>query len=170
MRGIRSRCDKVRCTGFHSGTSGVGRLDNRSVATGQITRPMNNITDMAVTAKPDKDLSSGRNHVLVLRWDASNVDSFVSLFEKQGFTVHSCVGRFDDSIPDHVGAVVHLARSADALATHLGDELQRIDAEEWLLVAGDGEDDFHCTVQLTGRASMELRNFVRWLWAVANIA
>jgi hypothetical protein len=110
------------------------------------------------------------SHILLLRWDDSNVDSFVDLFEKKGFTVINNICSLEDIDTHSFGAIVHLARSADALEAHLGEEIEGVDTEEWFLIGNDeGADDYHCTVQLTERASPELRAYIRQLWSVCSI-
>ncbi len=121
----------------------------------------------------ESDNNSARREVggniLLLRWDESTVDPMVRLFEGAGFFVDSSVGRLSDVEVKNYGAIVHLARTEEALLKHLGQLRNEIQEDEWVMVEGDGEDDYHCTVQLTDHASTSLRLFVRWLWAQANI-
>ena len=96
-------------------------------------------------AQPQPD-----NSVLILRWDDSGIDDFVRFVEKHGFDVHCAKGSAESSAAAEYGAIVHLARSDKDLRIHLG--------------------DFHCTFQLTQRASSDLRAFVHWLWAIGSVA
>ncbi len=126
------------------------------------------------TTSNEDNASSARgvpqDRVLILCADTSNVEAFVRLFEVRGFVVECVHGQLSDVDVTRFGAVVHLARTAQQLKTRLGEALASIREEEWILVAGDGEDDFHCTVQLTRGASAALRAFVRSLWAQFNVA
>ncbi len=62
---------------------------------------------------------------------------------------------------------MHLTHSSDSLASLLGDRLALVKDEEWVLIAGN--EDLHCTVELTVLASEELKLFVRTLWARFHI-
>lgn len=108
--------------------------------------------------------------VLVLRWDNSRIDEFLRFLEEHGFEVHCAIGPDQISDRSKYGAIIHLARSDNDLRIHLGSEFDAIANEEWVLLAGDGEQDFHCTFQITQQASDELRAFVHWLWAIGSVA
>lgn len=114
-------------------------------------------------------MSSTNGRVLALRWDDSDVSAFLKHFASAGFDVECVIGKLTDFDPKDYGAIIHLARSEEDLLQHLGPHRANIAADEWLLVQGGDEDDFHCTVQLTESASTELRAFIRFLWARANM-
>lgn len=67
------------------------------------------------------------------------------------------------------GAIVHIAHSNHSLNERLGDRIEKIKDQEWILIAGDNDDDLHCTVELTIYAPASLRAFVQVLWSTFNI-
>lgn len=110
------------------------------------------------------------DRVLLLCEYPEEAAGLARLFESSGFAVHCHKGPLGGIDLAEYGAVVHMAHSPRALQEILGDELERIRDEEWVLIEGDeGEADYHCTVQLTKQASHKLRTFVRMLWAQFNI-
>lgn len=110
------------------------------------------------------------DRVLLLCEDPDKARGVVGLFDANGFTVRCHTGELSGVDLAGYGAVVHLAQSADALNDILGDELDNVRDEEWILIeGGTGDEDQHCTVQLTRQASHALRAFVRALWAQFSI-
>jgi len=114
-------------------------------------------------------VQTASNRVLLLRWDDSDVARVERVFADAGFPVDSVVGRLGDADVSGYGALVHVARTADDLYRQLGDQRHNIREPEWVLIEGDGERDFHCTVQLTESASTGLRLFVAGLWGQATV-
>jgi hypothetical protein len=109
------------------------------------------------------------NRVVVICDDASAAGAITQLFEKGGYPARCHEGGSGQLDLDQFGAVVFMARSNDRLRSLLGSREAEIGDEEWILVDGAGEDDFHCTVQLTPHASLQLRAFVRSLWALYHV-
>ena len=109
------------------------------------------------------------DRILVLRWDDSDIDAFLHLLTSAGFSVDAPVGKLSDFDPVDYGVVIHLARSESDLIAHLGEQLDDVEQEEWLLLGGGDAGDIHCTIQLTLHASERLRQFVRVLFAQASI-
>ena len=71
---------------------------------------------------------------------------------------------------ENYGAIVHVAHSNSLLSERLGARLGQIQDEEWVLIAGDDEEDVHCTVELTTFASATLRSFIQALWSRFNLS
>lgn len=108
--------------------------------------------------------------VLVICDENINPEGVSRLFENQGFPVRVSRTQVEGLDFDHYGAIVYVAWSADSLDQRLGERLEKIRDEEWILVAGSDEDDLHCTAELTAGASSRLRLFVRSLWSTFSIA
>lgn len=153
-----------------STTDGRASVSLRDTAPKRQVRPPSGGESGESGELSDARTSNSGNSVLVLRWDDSRIDEFVRFIERHGFEVHCAIGTDRISESANFGAIIHLARSDKDLRVHLGDEIGAIADEEWVLVAGDGESDFHCTFQLTRTASSDLRAFVHWLWAIGSVA
>tara|TARA_R110002072_G_scaffold2252_2_gene18568 strand:+ start:27960 stop:28280 length:321 start_codon:yes stop_codon:yes gene_type:complete len=91
-------------------------------------------------------------------------------FSNVGYPVTVCHVPASDIDLQNYGAIVHVARSNILLTERLGDRLNQIKDEEWVLMSGEDEGDLHCTVELTPNASGTLRAFIRTLWSMFNIA
>lgn len=115
-------------------------------------------------------LSKRLNNLLVIHDDNVEHVRLSLLFENNGFPVTaSKQGLTPDSF-DNFGAIAHIGRSKPLLDKRLAEQLEKIRDEEWILIAGDDENDLHCTIELTQKASQELRVFVRSLWSMFSMS
>lgn len=116
---------------------------------------------------------SGKNRlngILIVRDANVNAEGVSRLFENNGFPVTVTCDELMPGDVDRYGAIAHVAISEDLLDQRLGERLEKIQDEEWILIAGDDENDLHCTVELTVHASESLRLFIRSLWSMFSIS
>lgn len=105
------------------------------------------------------------SNVLIIHNKDVNHQGLSRLLQSNGFAITSMD---EDALPDDLdkyGAIAHIGYSQYSLNKRLGEKLEQIKDEEWLLITEDNEKDLHCIVELTRHASQKLRIFIRTLWS-----
>lgn len=110
------------------------------------------------------------NNVLIIHDEGVNHQILSRLLQANGFSITSMdEGTLPDDL-DKYGAIAHIGNSQDLLNKILGERLEHIKDEEWILIAAENENDLHCTLEVTRHASQKLRFFVRTVWSRCNIS
>lgn len=111
-----------------------------------------------------------QNNVLLLCENSIEHEPISRLFVTSGFPI--TVANNPDALEElsQFGAIVHVSNSSRSLKDWLGERLEHVREQEWVLIEGDDESDTHCTVELTVNSTDKLKKFVQTLWGRFNIA
>ena len=112
--------------------------------------------------------SAQHEQILIICASSSRINAFSNIFSSMGFRVERATELPATSDLAQYGGIVHLAHTYDELCHLLNSTSTQVSAREWVFIEGE-DGDFHCTIQLTPRASSRLESFVRSLWARFNI-